>query len=455
MIQIVVVLLLTLVNALFSLAEYALITVRGSRIRQLAEDGNKNAMLVEAMKERPTRMQATLQTGLTLVTTFSSALAASSLVDPVSHWLRTSMFHPVPGSAADTLHDLSSSIALVLVAGPMAMLTLVVAEIAPKSLAMRHAEKLALISVHPIRWLEIILAPVVAVLTFLSNILVRPFGGTASFSSPATDVDEYKIIVEAGKDSGVLDDVETSMIHQVLDFSDTVVRKVMTPRIDVTAGNRQDPASELIRIVTESGHSRIPVYDGYLDNIVGVVHAKDLLSLASGGVAEQPVPPTAMRPAYFIPENKKVGELLGEMRRGKQHMAIVRDEYGVTSGLVTIEDMLEEIVGEIQDEYDMEEPMVLVLDENTFILNGLMGIEDVNDRLGLELSDDEADTIGGFVFNLLGHQGKQGETADFEEAHFVVEATDGRRVTKVRVFLKKPPPSGNGSDSADTSEPTD
>jgi putative hemolysin len=450
LIQILLVLLLTLVNALFSMAEYALITVRSSRIRQLVEDGNKNAVLVEEMKDRPTRMQATLQTGLTLVTTFSSALAASSLVDPVSHWLQTSLFHQVLGTASGKLHDIAGGLALVLVAGPMAILTLVVAEIAPKSLAMRHAEKLALISVRPLRFLEVILAPVVAVLTFLSNILVRPFGGSANFSSAATDVDEYKIIVEAGKDSGVLDDVETTMIHQVLDFSDTVVRKVMTPRIDVTAASVLSPVSLMIQIITESGHSRIPVYEGDLDNIVGVVHAKDLLALATAGRSDEKVPASARRPAYFIPESKKVGDLLGEMRRGKQHMAIVRDEYGVTSGLVTIEDMLEEIVGEIQDEYDHEMPMVQVVDDQTFILDGLMGIEDVNDRLGLELSDDEADTIGGFVFNLLGHQGKQGETAEFEKARFVVETTDGRRVTKVRVMLKQ---SAVSEDSEEESEP--
>jgi len=439
--QIALVFVLILFNAFFSLAEYALITVRGSRIRQLVEEGNHNAILVERMKERPTRMQATLQTGLTLVTTFSSALAATSLVEPVSGWLHT-RFGGLLGESATTgpaVHDLSGAVALVLVTVPVAVLSLVIGEIAPKSIAMRHPEKVALIAVHPISWLEILLSPVVAVLTFLSNVIVKPFGGSASFVPTAADADEYKIIVDAGKESGVLDPVETSMIHQVLDFQDTVVRKVMTPRIDLTAQNIEATTSDLIQLVRQSGHSRIPVFEGDLDNIVGVVHAKDLLNLPDD-VNRDTIPiRDVMRVPYIIPETKKVGELLAEFRRSKQQLAIVRDEYGITSGLVTIEDLLEQIVGDIQDEYDAEEPMIQVVDSNTTILDGLMGIGEVNDRMGLDLPEDDADTIGGFLFSLLGHQAEQGERVSYENVRFVVEATDGRRITKVRLLQHERP----------------
>jgi putative hemolysin len=429
--QTALVFVLILFNALFSLAEYALITVRGSRIRQLVEEGNHNAILVERMKERPTRMQATLQTGLTLVTTFSSALAATGLVAPVTAWLQKYI------SSAN--HSVSAAVALVLVTVPVAVLTLVVGEIAPKSVAMRHPEKVALIAVHPISWLEVLLSPLVAILTFLSNVIVRPFGGSASFVPTAADADEYKIIVDAGKESGVLDPVETSMIHQVLDFSDTVVRKVMTPRIDLTTESVTATMSDLVQIVRKSGHSRIPVFEGDLDNIVGVVHAKDLLNLPDD-VNRDTIPiRDVMRLPYIIPETKKVGELLAEFRRSKQQMAIVRDEYGITSGLVTIEDLLEQIVGDIQDEYDAEEPMIQVVDNNTTILNGLMGIGEVNDRMGLDLPEDEADTIGGFLFSLLGHQAEQGERVTHDGVRFVVEATDGRRITKVRLLQHERP----------------
>ncbi len=449
MLQIALVFVLILFNAFFSLAEYALITVRSSRIRQLVEEGNHNALLVEQMKERPTRMQATLQTGLTLVTTFSSALAATALVDPVARWLeahagRILGEQPTLLNAASAVpkvshHNFSSAIALILVTVPVAVLSLVIGEIAPKSLAMRHPEKVALIAVHPIRWLEVLLSPVVAVLTFLSNVIVKPFGGSASFVPTAADADEYKIIVDAGMDSGVLDPVETSMIHQVLDFSDTVVRKVMTPRIDLTAQNITATTSQMIQLVRQSGHSRIPVFEGDLDNIVGVVHAKDLLNLPDD-VNRDTIPiREVMRLPYIIPETKKVGELLAEFRRSKQQLAIVRDEYGVTSGLVTIEDLLEQIVGDIQDEYDTEEPMIQVVDSNTTILDGLMGIGEVNDRMGLELPEDDADTIGGFLFSLLGHQAEEGERVSYESVRFVVEATDGRRITKVRLLQHERP----------------
>ncbi len=429
MLQIALVFILILINAFFSLAEYALITVRPSRIRQLVEEGNKNARHVEEMKEHPTRMQATLQTGLTLVTTFSSALAATSLVDPVSHWIANHA-----GSMGSLSKDVVAAFALIIVTVPVAVLTLVIGEIAPKSIAMRHPERLALVAIHPIRWLATLLSPVVLILTFLSNLIVKPFGGSANFVPNTADPDEYKIIVDAGKEAGVLDDVETSMIHQVLDFADTVVRKVMTPRIDITAQNIEATTSVLIQHVRQSGHSRIPVYHGDLDNIVGVVHAKDLLNLPDD-VNRDSIPiRDVMRLPYIIPESKKVGELLSEFRRSKQQMAIVRDEYGVTSGLITIEDLLEQIVGDIQDEYDTEEPMIQVIDNNTTILDGLMGIDEVNDRMGLELPEDVADTIGGFLFSLLGHQAAQGELVEHDGVQFVVESTDGRRITKVRLL---------------------
>jgi putative hemolysin len=325
------------------------------------------------------------------------------------------------------------TIALVAVTVPVALLTLVIGEIAPKSLAVRHPERFALIAVYPIRWLQVLLTPAVVVLTFLSNTVVRPFGGTAHFTTPAVNEEELKILVEAGEEQGVLEPEATEMIHSILDFGDTVVRKVMTPRIDLTAMDVNAPMPDLILLVFQSGHSRIPVYEDDLDSIVGIVHAKDLLALPTDGSRDAVPIRSVMRPPYFIPETKKIDELLKEFRRSKQQLAIVRDEYGVTSGLVTIEDLLEEIVGDIQDEYDVEEPMVQVIDAHTTILDGRLGLSEVNDRMGLELPEDEADTIGGFVFGLLGHQAEQNEHVEWQHLDFIVEATDGRRITKVRL----------------------
>ena len=415
---------LVFVNAFLALAEIALITVRKTRIRQLVEEGHAGAIKIERLLQHPTRLMATIQTGITLIATFSATIAATTAVEPLSAWLQRTGMHV---QSAETL-------ALVAVALPVALLTLVIGEIAPKSMAVRHPERFALIAVHPVAWLQVLLTPAVVVLTFLSNAVVRPFGGTAHFTTPAVNEEELKILVEAGEEQGVLEPEETEMIHSVLDFGDIVVRKVMTPRIYVTAMDVAAPMPELITLVHQSGHSRIPVYEEDLDNIVGIVHAKDLLALA-GDSSRDTVPiRSVMRAPYFIPETKKVARLLSEFRHSKQQLAIVRDEYGVTSGLVTIEDLVEQIVGDIQDEYDVEEPMIQVLDRHTSIIDGRVGLAEVNDRMGLELPEEEADTIGGFVFGLLGHQAVQGERIRWNMVVFVVEETDGRRITKVRLI---------------------
>lgn len=423
-ISLLIVIVLVFVNALLALAEIALITVRKTRIRQLVEEGNASAIKVDRLLQHPTRLMATIQTGITLIATFSSTIAATSMVEPLARWLQTLNL----GTRS------AESLALVCITLPVALVTLVIGEIAPKSLAVRHPERFALIAVHPVGWLQFLLTPAVAVLTVLSNMVVRPFGGTAHFTTPAVNEEELKILVEAGEEQGMLEPEETEMIHSVLDFGDIVVRKVMTPRIDLTAMDVTAPMPNLITLVHLSGHSRIPVYEEDLDNIVGVVHAKDLLALA-GDSSRDTVPiRSVMRPPYFIPETKKVDRLLQEFRHSKQQLAIVRDEYGVTSGLVTIEDLVEQIVGDIQDEYDVEEPMIQVLDRHTTIVDGRVGLSEINDRMDLELPEDEADTIGGFVFGLLGHQAEQGERIRWRTVVFVVEATDGRRITKVRLI---------------------
>jgi putative hemolysin len=442
------VLALICVNALLSLAEYALITVRKTRIRQLVEEGNRSAILVEKLLKQPTLMQSTIQTGLTLVSTLAAIIAAVSAIGPLAHWIaRHTALHGFVNSNASVL-------SLALVTLPVTIVSLIIGEIAPKSLALRHPERLALIAVYPVYGLKFLFTPLVALLTFLSNILVRPFGGTASFIIPAVNEEELKMMVEASEEKGFLEAEETEMIHSILDFGDTVVRKVMTPRIDMTALDVSAPLPELLRCITESGHSRIPVYEEDLDSIVGIVHAKDLLSLPLDTMRNNTSIRSVMRPPYFIPETKKGDELLAEFQRSKQQLAIVRDEYGVTSGLVTIEDLLEEIVGDIQDEYDQEEPMVQVVDRCTSILNGKMGLREVNDRMGLELPEDEADTIGGFVFGLLGHQAERGEKVTWQNVEFIVEASDGRRITKVRLVHNAPASAQpDASDAADTETP--
>ncbi|MCL5283373.1 MAG: hemolysin family protein, partial [Armatimonadetes bacterium] len=225
---------------------------------------------------------------------------------------------------------------------------------------------------------------------------------------------------------------EKEMIHSIFDFADTMVRKVMTPRIDITAIESGATTDELVVVINASGHSRILVYQGDLDNILGVVYAKDLLrEIEVKGKA--PSLSKVMREPYFIPENKRVNDLLREFRRKRLQMAIVRDEYGTVSGLVTVEDLLEEIVGDIGDEYDVEEPLVQTINENTWMIDGRLSLDDFNDRMGARLPSQEADTVGGYVFGLLGHMPDEGEWVQQDSMIFRVAATDGKRVTQVRV----------------------
>lgn len=419
-----IVFLLILINAGFAMAEAALLSVRRSRIEQLVEEGNRSAQLVARLLADPTRMLSTIQVGVTLVGLFSAAAAAESAVRPFTRFLQSRFPDTIVATAAH-------GIAFVVIVLGVSLLTLVIGEITPKSIAIVHAERISLLCAWPIHALQTLFKPVVWLVTGMSSVLVRPFGGTAGFHTSVLSEDELRLLVEQSEEHGVIETEEKEMIHKVFEFGDTIVRKVMTPRLDITAIEADAGVEELIRVVSESGHSRIPVYDDNLDNIIGLVHVKDVLKVMGEG--RQVSIREVMRPAFFIPDNKRVDDLLTELRRNRMQFAIVRDEYGTVTGVVTIEDLLEEIVGEIQDEYDIEEPLVTQIDSTTCIVDGRMPIEDYNERFGAELPIEEADTLGGFVFGLMGHQPAQGETAVWNGHEFRVEATDGRRIQKVRV----------------------
>jgi putative hemolysin len=420
---------LMLLHALLSTSEIALITLRKTRLKQLTEEGNKNALLVEKLLSDPTRLMATLRMAITLIVMLAASTATIGIVPTLAHWLRT---HYAQFSSSAMLLGLG------LVMLPIAGLSIIIGGVIPKSLAMHNNEVWALRSARPIYLLEKCLSPLMTLVAAFSNILLKPFGSRVSFLSPAVNEEEIKMLVEASEEQGVLEAEETEMITSVLDFSDTVVRKVMTPRIDMASIAVTAPLTEVLALIRSSGHTRIPVYEGDIDNIVGILHAKDLLDYAFQSQKSACLPTSALRPPYFIPETKKIDELLTDFRKTHQQLAIVRDEYGLTSGLVSLEDLIEEIVGEIEDEYDNEQPMMEVLDAENTLFDGRTSLKEVNDRMGLALPLDESDTLAGFVFGLIGHQAEVGESANWENLHFVVEATDGRRITKIRLCHPTP-----------------
>ncbi|MFN8548609.1 MAG: hemolysin family protein [Candidatus Eisenbacteria bacterium] len=421
------VLALVLVNALFAMAEAALLSVRRSRIDQLVEEGNRAARLASRLLNDPTRMLSTLQVGVTLVGLFSAGVAAEHLVEPLAAWITA---HLPPGF----LVDHAKSIAFAVTILGVSLVSLVIGEITPKSIAIRHAERIALVTVYPMKWLQTMATPLVALVTRLSGLITRPFGVTAGFHPSALGEDELRLLVEQSEEHGVIDQDEKEMIHSIFDFGETRAREVMTPRLDVAGLPIHSDVATMVAKVESSGHSRLPVYDGDLDRIVGVVHIKDALPSLAAGRLTAPIK-QLMRPPYFIPEHKLVADLMTELRRDKGQLALVRDEYGTFTGVVSLEDLLEEIVGEIRDEHEREAEDVplTTLDERTFMVSGRMSLDEFNERMGTELPAEDADTFGGYVFGLFGHQPSHGETVDADGFSFQVAQTDGRRILKVRV----------------------
>ena len=310
----------------------------------------------------------------------------------------------------------------------------------PKALATRAPERLLFRWHAFIRTFTLLFTPVVWITVRLARVLARSAGAEPVLTSRAAhSEEEIMMLVEGSAEEGVLEEEEKEMIHSIFEFTETVARQVMVPRIDICSAEGDMPVQALVEQVLESGHSRFPVYEGTLDNIIGVVHVKDLLPHMGGEGRSRPVR-ELVREAYFVPEGKKIDELLQEFRTHKNQMAIVVDEFGGTAGLVTVEDVLEEIVGEIEDEYDVaEQPGVE--DEPSgegSLVDGRMTLADVNELLELRLPHEEHDTIGGFVFSLFGRPPRPGERVAHHDTEFVAEAMDGLRIQRVRVIPRSP-----------------
>lgn len=418
------VVVLVLATAFFAMVDSALRAMHGARVRDMVEEGVPNARLVEKLLSHPERSIATAQVGMVLSSFLAAAVAATGLSQGVAALLQQI-------GEADWWQRQSAPLAVFLVTVLTGLLALVVGTLVPRTIAEKYAEKVALRLARPLWICAWLLSPLVALVITFSNALVRPFRVKVDFSPRVLTPEEIISLVDAGEEQGVIEEEEREMIQSVLEFPDTIVRKVMTPRIDMHCVPVEASLQEVLDIIRNTGHSRIPVYEGTVDNIIGIVYAKDLLRLYPH--LEPFEMRKVMRPPYFIPETKKVDELMREFRAKKTQIAIVRDEYGGTSGLVTLEDILEELVGEIHDEYDVEETPFEQVDEHTYRTDGRTPVDDVNDKTGLHLPTDEYDTIGGFVFGLFGRPAQAGEQIAYGRANFVVEEADGRRIRKLRI----------------------
>jgi CBS domain containing-hemolysin-like protein len=328
------------------------------------------------------------------------------------------------------------------------LLVTVAGESLPKAFASRAPERMLVRGAHVIRWFTFGFSPVLWVTRKLARLLALGTGvETPQTARAAHTEEEIKLLVEGSAQEGVLEEDEKELIHSIFEFTDTVVRQIMVPRIDIVSVPGTATVHEAIQEAVASGHSRLPVHDGTLDTVIGTVHVKDLIPHLLAGNDGQLVSEVVRTP-FFVPPGKKIDELLQEFRTHKNQLAIVVDEFGGTAGLVTIEDVLEEIVGEIEDEYDVpEEPSVVDFPGEGTVLDARMTIDDCNAELGLDLQDEENDTIGGFVFSLFGRPPRAGERVQHGSLEFIAEAVDGIRLQRVRVLRRQPAVPATGEDT--------
>ncbi|MBA3876044.1 MAG: hypothetical protein C0498_03770 [Anaerolinea sp.] len=429
---------LVLLNGIFVAAEIALVSIRRSRVEQMVDEDVRGARRVRRLVEDPGRFLAVVQLAITFVGFLASAFAAVSLVQAFAGFLR--------GVGVEDSY--ATAVSLVVVTVLLSLFTIVFGELVPKSLALAHTERFALVLSSPVDLLGRLLGPLVNVLAALTNWIARSLGADVSREAQIS-AEELKLIVERGGEQGVLEAEEEQMINAVIELGERRVHEVMVPRVSIV-GIRADASFEqAIDIVIEEGHSRIPAYEDSIDEVVGILYAKDLLPYLKSDAAPRPALRTLLRPPVLVPESMTIDDLLHELQRRKVHIAIVLDEYGGTAGIVTIEDLLEEIVGEIQDEYDVEEPMVVRLSDDQVRIDGRADVDELRELFDIELDledEEEYDTIGGLVYHRVGGVPAPGDTIAVDTLTLTVETTDGRRVGKVLVVRR---PRGEVEASAD------
>ena len=422
--------ILTVLEGFFVASEIALVSIRRSRVEQLIEEGNRGARRVRRLLDDPGRFLAVAQIGLTFLGFFASAYAAVSLTDRLTGLLEQ----------VDLFKGSAAGIALVIVTVLLAGFTIIFGELVPKTLALAFPERFALAVSRPIDVIGRILAPLGGLLTGITRAVTRPFGADVSKESQIT-AEELRLIVERGGQQGILEAEEEQMINAVIELGDRRLHEVMVPRIDIVALSAEATFEQAIDTIVDEGHSRVPVFQESIDEIVGILYAKDLLPYLKTAAEPRPAIRSILRTPVFAPESMSIDDLLHDFQRKKVHVAIVLDEYGGTAGLVSIEDLLEEIVGEIQDEYDVEEEMVVRLSDDEIRIDGRVAVDELAELFGtpIELEDeDEYDTIGGLIFHRIGRIPVPGDQVEIDGLRLTVESTDGRRVGKVLAIRERP-----------------
>lgn len=424
--QFILILVLTLLNAFFASAEMAIVSVNRNRIKMLADDGNKKASLLVDLLEEPNKFLSTIQVGITLAGFFSSASAATGISEVIG------------ASLSQLGIPYAQSISLVVITIILSYFTLVFGELVPKRIALQKSEQMAMLSVRPIVFVFKFAKPFVKLLSLSTNVLLRVIGMSDTDLEEKVSREEIKSLVDAGEEYGVINQIEKEMINSIFDFDDKLAKEVMTPRTEVYMINIKLPLS--IEELLEENYSRIPVYEGDMDNIIGILYLKDFLHEAyQVGFENVGIKKLLHRP-YFVPECKNIDQLFKELQKSKNHLAVLIDEYGGFSGIVTIEDLIEEVMGDINDEYDDDDPVIRKIDNDTYIVNGLISIKELNDKLHLNLDEEteDYDTLGGFLINQIDYIPSETEECmvEYENLVFKIECVKDKRIEMVKIHIQ-------------------
>ena len=422
--QIIVLIILILLNAYFAATEIAFITLNDAKVEKQAREGNKKAKQILKMLKSPSKFLATIQIGITLAGFLSSAFASDTFADI----LAPKLYGLMPMIALARWREIS----IIIITLILSYFTLVFGELVPKRIAMKYSEKLAFMTVGVIRGISIFTLPFVKLLTFSTNVVSKIFGVTGEDEENVSE-EEIKMMVDVGEEKGTLEKGETEMINNIFEFNDRVVSEVMVPRTQVYALDMELTISEAIDILNEdTRYSRVPIYDENIDNIRGIVYLKDMLLTPKNWNTKLK---NIAREATFVLESVYIDDVFRELKKNKKQIAIVVDEYGGTAGIVTMEDILEEIVGEIYDEYDIEESKYKKLDNNTFLLDGEIPIYEVEKLLGVDLPEGDYDTISGYLLlelNRIPNDKEKGIIIETDKVNYKIEKVKNNRIISVK-----------------------
>ncbi len=420
--QLLFIVILILVNAFFAMTEMAMVSANKVRVNMMVDKGNKKAAKLQKILERPSNFLSTIQVGITLAGFLASAQAATGLAQHLT------------GLGDRIGFNISGPAAIVVITVILSYFTLVFGELVPKRVALQNSEKIAMATVGIISFISVVFKPFIVLLSFSTNIFARLLGISSETLEEEVSLEEIRSIIEVGREKGVINETERDMLDGIFEFDNRLAREIMTPRTEVEMIEITEPINNVVSKITNGNFSRIPFYVDEVDNVVGILYIKDLfrqlINKGKAGNIED-----LLRKPYFAPENKYIDDLFKEMQIANAQMAILLDEYGGFSGIVTIEDILEEIVGNIYDEHDVFDEYINKVTNNIYLIDALVSVDDFNDALGFEIETDNADSIGGYVIERLGRVPKKGDSVFFDGHEFKVQQMSGRRIKVLKLIM--------------------